>query len=275
MLAGGSVFLACSGPSANNLPLEELNRRGIWTMCVNNMAGHERFRPQAFVCSDPPLKFSHSIWFDPGIEKWVPTPKMSGSRVKLKEKRDGEFFWSKRTVSDSPNVWGFRRNPWLTPDDNFFLSNGAGWGNQNAGVKRTGEKKTVNTMLLAMRILRYLGAKRVFMIGVDFRMSARYGYSFDQGIKHKKPKDPKIQPKWDNNQYAIVDEWLTKMQNNGVFSRFGIEFYNCFRRSSLRAFPHVPFDQAIAECQGVVEDSPSLAGWYEKSKVVEEKKRRR
>jgi hypothetical protein len=274
LLAGRSVFMACSGPSANDHPLERLNERGVWTFAVNNMAAHPRFRANAFVCSDPPLKFSHSIWLDPAIMKWVPTPKMAGSRARLKEKmKDEKFEWMNESVMDCPNVWGFRRNPWLTPDDDFFSSNGASWGNQNAGVLKTGQPKTVNTMLLAMRILRYLGAKRVFMIGVDFRMAEKYGYAFDQGIAHKKSKDEKKKPtKWDNSQYAIVNDWLCQMQRDGVFRRFGIEFYNCFSRSSLRAFPFVPFSQALEECRGSVEVAPSLAGWYEKVPVESEKK---
>lgn len=266
-LAGASVFLACSGPSSNDLPLEELNGRGIWTMAVNNMAGHARFRPQAFVCSDPPSKFSHSIWLDPGIEKWVPTPKMSGSRSKLKKKvGDGKFEPLDRTVLDCPNVWGFRRNPWLTPDDQFFLDKGAGWGNQNKGVEKTKQPKTVCTMLLPLRILRYLGARKIFLIGADFRMAADYGYSFEQAIEHKRPKDEKTAPKWDNAQYSVVNGWLCQMQKNGVFGRFGLEIYNCFQHSSLRAFPHVPFSDAIIECRGQVEERPDLAQWYDLAK---------
>ena len=263
-LAGASVFLACGGPSANDLPLEQLNGRGIWTMCVNNMAGHSRFRPQAFVCSDPPSKFSHSIWLDPGIEKWVPTPKMSGGRANLKKKiGDKQFVPLDRAVTQCPNVWGFLRNPWFTPDDQFFLNKGAGWGNHNKGVEKTGQPKTVNTMLLPIRILRHMGAKRIFLIGVDFRMASNYGYAFEQAINHKKPKDNSV-PRWDNAQYEVVNDWLCQMQRDGVFARFGLEIYNCFQESSLRAFPHVPFSDAIMECRGEVEETPDLSEWYEK-----------
>ena len=113
-------------------------------------------------------------------------------------------------------------------------------------------------------MLRYLGAKRVFFVGVDFRMAADYGYAFEQGIDHKRPKKQNVQPKWDNNQYSVVNNWLCKLQKDGVFRRFGIEFFNCFQKSSLRAFPYVPFEEAMRECKGEVEDVPSLSHWYEK-----------
>ena len=128
MLAGASVFLVGGGPSANDLPLEDLGRRGVWSMGVNNVAGHARFRPQAFVCSDPPRKFSHSIWYDPGVMKFVPTPKLAGYRARIREKRGGQFTASERTVTQCPNVWAFQRWSWLHPDDRFFTSEGACWG---------------------------------------------------------------------------------------------------------------------------------------------------
>ena len=257
MLAGASVFLMGGGPSANDVNLEQLNRRGVWTLCINNVAGHSAFRPQAFVCADPPKKFSSSIWLDPQIMKFVPTPKLRGRRGKLRRKVDGEFQDLDVSVKDCPNVWGFQRYSYLVPDDSFFLEDGAHWGNHNSGVEKTGEQKTVCTMLLPMRLLRYLGARRVYLLGVDFRMSTDKGYSFPQG----RTEDAVVS---NNAQFRIVNDWLVRMQNDGVFKRFGIEFYNCFANSGLRAFPYVPFNEAVKDCQGIVEDVPSLENWYEK-----------
>ena len=70
---------------------------------------------------------------------------------------------------DCPNTWGFSRRGWMSPDDTFFTESGAAWGNLNAGVERTGEDKTVCTMLLGLRILYHLGAREIYLIGVDFR----------------------------------------------------------------------------------------------------------
>jgi hypothetical protein len=257
MLAGSSAFLVGGGPSANDLPLEQLNRRGVWSLCVNNVAGHSRFRPQAFVCSDPPKKFSHSIWLDPGIMKFVPIPKLGGRRNRLRFKIDGQFVEQKQvTTENSPNVWGFQRHNWLWPDDRFFATDGACWGNHQAGVNKTGQPKTVCTMLLALRILRYLGASRIFLVGVDFTMTPDRGYSFGQRRDEGACQS-------NNSQFVVVNEWLCKMQQAGVFKRFGVEVFNCYERSGLRAFPHVPFADAVRCCRGIVEDTPDLAGWYD------------
>ena len=259
MLADKAVFLACGGPSANDLPLEALNRRGMWTMAVNNMAGHPRFRPQAFVCADPLTKFSHSIWLDPGIMKFVPLPKMNGYRAKLRRKDQDGFHSLDQTVRACPNVWAYKRDTWFLPDDSFLMGEGAKWGNLSAGVTRTGLPKTVATMLLALRLLYHLGAKRIFLVGVDFQMTVEKGYAFDQ------ERNPGAVAS-NNGQYAIVSRWLEDVVANGVFERFGLEVYNTNERSGLRAFSYVPFETALQDVQGFVDDEPDLIGWYEPRK---------
>ena len=264
LLAGRSAFLACGGPSANDLPLEELNRRGVWTLAVNNMAGHARFRANAFVCADPPMKFSHSIWHDPAIIKLVPRSKMTGQRARIRRKApDGTFSqislgrkqWA--TTADCPNVWGFSRRSWLRPDDSFFTEPDAAWGNHNSGVGMTAEPKTVSTLLLALRLMRYLGARRVFLVGVDFGMSETRGYAFPQA----RTADACAA---NNRQYEVQNAWLCRMAEAGLFEKYGMEVFNTFGYSRLRAFPYVPFETALEDVRGDVEETPDTFGWYEK-----------
>ena len=257
MLAGGSAFLACGGPSANGLDLGLLNRRGCWTLTVNNMGGHYAFRPQAMLCSDPPSKFSHSIWLDPGVMKFAPTPKSRGHRSRLKRKMPDGTFKREGTTVESPNVWFYQRRSWMYPDDRFFLHDGACWGNLNSGTERTGEEKTVCTMLLAIRMLSYLGAGTIYLVGVDFRMTPKRGYSFSQGRTRGACET-------NNRQFRVVDGWLCRMRDAGTFKRFGLEMYNCYRESGLRAFPYAPFDEAVERAVGFVEQRPWLCCWYEK-----------
>lgn len=257
LLVGGSAFLLLGGPSSNALPLELLARRGVWSLAVNNMAGHPRVRPQAFICADPPSKFSHSIWLDPGIMKFVPTPKLSGYRSYLRKKVNGSFSDLGKSVLQCPNVWAFQRWSWLWPDERFFLTDGACWGNQDKCLAMTKQPKTVSTMLLGIRMLYYLGARRIYLVGADFNMSPTNGYSFGQG------RDAGASAS-NNHLFEVVNHWLCTMSSNKTFDKMGVKIFNCYERSGLRAFGFAPFEAAIEEAVGSVEACPDLSEWYEK-----------
>jgi len=256
MLNGTPTFLVCGGPSAKP-HLEALNRRGVFTLAVNNAAAHV-VRANAFVCSDPPRKFHHSIWLDPRMMKFVPIPKMNGYRALLQKKEDGVFEKIETKVPDCPNVWGFHRNDWFVPDSAFFETDGACWGNLNSGVKRTGELKTVCTMLLAIRLLYYLGSRRIFLVGVDFHMNQGRKYAFNQ---------ERTQGACNSNmkQYGVVNDWLCRLAESKALDKFGLEIFNCCPDSGLRAFAHAPIDKAIASAVGIITEENDLSGWYEKA----------
>ena len=256
MISSKSVFLIGGGPSINALPLELLAKKGVWSLAINNVAAHPRIRPQAFIAADPPEKFSHSIWADPGIMKFIPIQKLGGQRGNLRRKIDGQFEPFGQ-AHQAPNVWAFERRCYLWPDDRFFSDDGAMWGNLDEGVDRTGEPKTVNTFFLAIRLLHFLGAKKIFLIGLDFKMALDYGYAFNQA------RDAQAVAS-NNDQFEIAGDWLFRMQEHGVFARAGIQIFNCNFESGLRAFPFKPFEEAVKEAQGVCETTPSLDGWYEK-----------
>ena len=274
MLKGGCAFLLQGGPSANQLPLERLNNRGCFTLAVNNAVGHPKLRPQAFVCSDPSYKFTHCNWLDPGIMKFVPSARLVPKLGRVARKLpNGEFIWindryatnskhPKLAVRDCPNVWGFMRRSWMRPDDSFFLEDHAAWGNQDSGIRVTGEAKTVNTAFLGIRLLRYLGASRIFLLGADFYMDPTKGdignYSFAESRNSGECES-------NNRQFKIAVDWLCRMQDAGVFERFGLAIYNCAEESGLTAFPHVPFNTAVDLATAGIENTPDLTGWYAKS----------
>ena len=258
-LNGGAAFLVCGGPSVKLIDKELLRQRGVFSLGVNNVVGHVPC--SAFICSDPPSKFHSGIFFDPKIMKFLPTPKLKKSRGKLRiKKNDTEFVESQFITADCPNVWGFERRSWLSCDHTWFTENSAAWGNHNEGVERTGEEKTVNTMFLGLRMLQYLGAKKIFLLGVDFFMDPAVGLN-DNYCFGEKRDDGAIRS--NNRQYGIAADWLTRLRP--VFEKFGFKTYNCNQHSSLRAFDYVPFDVAVDVCRGKVPREPfDLNGWYEK-----------
>lgn len=262
MLAGGAAFLVCGGPSARELSLSTLNRRGFWSMAVNNMGGFCDFKPSAFICADPPSKFHNGIWLDPSIMKFIPTPKMRKSRGQIREKVGDEFKPLNKAACDCPNIWGFGRRAWLVPDETFFLDSEASWGNHNAGVAKTGERKTACTMLLAIRLLYYLGCRTLFLVGVDFGMT--YGVGLENNYAFGENRDNNA-IKSNNEQYSIVNDWLCRIAKKEVFKRFGMEVYNCNEMSCLDAFPYMSFDEAVNKAAENFPEEPfDLVNWYKK-----------
>ncbi len=73
----------------------------------------------------------------------------------------------------------------------------------------------------------YLGARTIFLLGVDFRMAEGYGYSFEQGRTEGAVRS-------NNAQFSVVNRWLVEMQESGVFKQFGLSIYNTYRNSGGR-----------------------------------------
>lgn len=258
-----TAFLVCGGPSLNLVDPYKLNQRGMFTMAVNNAGAWSAFRPSAFVCSDPPMKFHHGIWLDPAVMKFIPLPKLKGGRGVLRLKENGLFSKAPYSACHCPNVWGFLRRSWMALDETFFTEEGAAWGNLDEGVMRTGLPKTVNTMFLGIRLLYYLGARHIFLVGCDFNMQEETAYAFDQN----KEEGGCIS---NNNQYRVANEWLTIMQTKGIFSKFGLTIMNTSMESQLQAFPKIPFEEAVQfSLKGFPPCPLDLVGWYEKTVDLE------
>jgi hypothetical protein len=66
---GQSAFLVCGGPSLASHDLDQLQRRGILTMAVNNATAV--VRPQLWTCVDDPANFCDTIWPDPAVWEFV------------------------------------------------------------------------------------------------------------------------------------------------------------------------------------------------------------
>lgn len=259
MLQGGAAFLVAGGPSLNSMPYHRLAERGIFSLAVNNVAGYAPV--SAFTCSDPPEKFHWGIFCDPKIMKFIPVPKLKKRRGKIRKKKpNGEFVELGKSACDCPNVWGYERRTWLTMDDTWFTEPRASWGNLNEGVERIGDRKTACTLLLGIRLLQYLGARKIFLLGVDFSMRSDVGkhdnYAFGEVRLEGAVRS-------NNNIYFNAGRWLTGLRP--VFDRWGFEVYNCNEYSALRAFDYVPFDDALEVCRGdVPADKFDLTDWYKK-----------
>ncbi len=252
---GSAGFLVAGGPSAKDIDFSFLRERGVISLAINNVAAHAPVK--AMVCSDPPEKFHHAIWLDPGLMKLVPSNKLN-KFIRLK-RPDGTFEQPRIRVKECPNVFAFARDCDYVPED-FLLRDTATWGrNKQAMKSRPGKDKLLFTFFLGIRLMWALGCDRIYLIGADFGMrpgGAGEGYAFaqrrDQGAVDA-----------NHNSYRVAAKWLQELRP--VFENAGLHVFQTNAESNLRVFDHVPLAHAIEDARGIAGNDPlDLAGWYEK-----------
>ena len=226
MYRGYCAFLILGGPSFAKLDKTQLKKPGILTMGVNNSV--KSFRPNLWASVDDPGNFIKSIWLDPTIMKFVP---MQYPEKKIFDNE--EWKESNIKVGDCPNVFYFRRNETFDAKQ-FLWENTINWGN----APNNGSGRSV--MLVAIRLLWYLGIRTVFLLGCDLKMDTNYKYHFEQDRS-------KSSISGNNYTYKKLIERFRLLRP--FFDKFGYNIYNCNPESKLDAFPFMSFDEAIEIAQ--------------------------
>lgn len=242
---GTAAFLVGGGPSANSMPYHRLRERGVISLGINNVAGH--IPCSAWCFSDPQEKFHHGLYMDPSIITFAPIFKLN---KQIRKKEGDEFIWQRKKVKHCPNTFGFKRMTQLFPDQ-FLSTDYAHWGYGGKQDEATRPFKCLCTMLIGLRLLCYLGCKRIYLFGVDFWRGEEQQYSFSQKASLV------------NGRYRKEEEMLKSIYP--VLQEKGISMYNCNPDSKCGIFEHRSFDQAIEDCKNGVPFEPfDLSGWYEK-----------
>jgi hypothetical protein len=249
-----AAFLVCGGPSTNSLPYHRLAERGIVSLGINNAAGH--VPASAWVFGDPAEKFHHGLHLDPKCLTFAPLGKL-GHPINVKTP-NGIFRRFSDPLRSCPATFGFSRDSYFNPET-FFTTTFAHWG---VGEKNTKEEaiwwdenhgfsSCLCTMLLGLRLLHYLGCPRVYLLGVDFDMTDKEQYSFNQS------KRPSVR------RYAFENAMLNALKPTFAAEMFSV--YNCNPTSKCDAFEYASFGKAFADCKGGVPyDKFDLSKWYDK-----------
>jgi len=170
-------FLVCGGPSLANYDLAELQRPSVISMGVNNAAAYAW--TTHFTCADPVGKFDGDVILDARVTKIIPIRKMTNH---VCVKRGGVFKRTGFLVKDCPNVFSFmdqsKGDPFNCED--FLTFPRPLWGYRTEDeAKRHGRRKFLAAMFYGVRLMHYLGFARVYMLGVDFKMTADNSYAWE------------------------------------------------------------------------------------------------
>jgi hypothetical protein len=93
-------------------------------------------------------------------------------------------------------------------------------------------------MLPAVRILYTLGVRRLYLLGCDFSMSQENTYHFDQSRASGSVKG-------NSQTYEKLNGWFKELRP--LFEQQDFRVFNCNPDSNLKAFDHVPFQDALSE----------------------------
>ena len=245
LYAPSNAFLVGSGISLTPMGARALERRGVACLGINNAAGFVRC--SAMVFSDPVKKFHHGIFFDPTILKFAPTKKM-GQLVRAKV--GDEFKLTPYRLRDCPSVFSFDTQKKFDPAT-FLDTPYASVGSKESGMF---------TLFLGLRLLHYLGVKRVFLAGVDFWMDPDKHYCYGE---REQIEDFRL---GNNEKYPLIGRMLEELRYSS-FENTEFEVFNTNSESRLSCFPYVPFIEALDLCRGLVPKEPfDLTGWYDKSR---------
>jgi hypothetical protein len=246
---GQTAFLIASGPSLLTHDLSQLSARGILTLAVNNAGAV--FRPQLWVCLDSPGRFCDAIWRDPGITKFVPEGHL-GSLLTVRDS-EGRLIYSHETPRRMPAVFGYVRNEDFVPE-RWLSEDSFNCGQSDGRRDCAGNSGSRSVMYVALRLLYYLGLRRVYLVGCDFRMAeGRRNYAFPQ---HR----TRASVASNNRLYATLNQRLRLLRP--YFDAAGYQIFNCTPASGLTVFPYVPFEEAVACARAVVPRHIDTAGMY-------------
>lgn len=225
MFRGASAFLICGGPSFAQVDKTKLSQPGVLTMGINNSM--KTFRSNLWISVDDPTHFIKSVWIDPTIMKFVP---LDHAEKYIFDNEKWVMMGMK--VGDCPNVWYYKRNEKFNAKQ-FLWEDTFNWGNH----KDYGGGRSV--MLVAIRMMFFLGIRNIFLLGADFKMDESKGYHFDQSRSKESVAN-------NNDTFSKMINRFTELKP--IFEKNGLFLYNCNPESELKVFPFISVDDAIANC---------------------------
>jgi hypothetical protein len=250
-----AAFLLLSGPSLASFPLTRLAEPGVVTFGVNN--SWAVWKPRYWVSVDSPSSFVDVYWKDPSIVKLVPF----GHQDKFLSFKDSHGYFQQsafkpRLISSVLYFKGsttFNHRTWL--DEEIVT-----WGH-------TGDRKTKapdslgdyggrSVMLAALKLMYWLGFRRVFLLGCDFQMAEGdqiKNYAFDQWRHPGSVKG-------NNQTYHLLEKRFEAMRSRFRNAKF--EVFNCNAQSGLRAFPFRDFETCMDEVTRIPSQRVDTEGWY-------------
>lgn len=236
---GGTAFLIGGGPSLNSMDLAPLRQPGLLLAAMNNIA--TMIRPHLWFCVDTPTRFSEAVLRDPGVAKFI-KDKMAGERVWTWDADEATHRKTKDEAKALPNCWFYQHAKDFDAAQ-FFIQPYPTWGPRDSR----------SVMLVAIRMLFWMGVRRIYLLGCDFKMKQQQPYAFDETA-------PEGIVNGNNSKYKILDKMFKQLLP--YCEMYGLQIFNCTPGSRLAAFPHVPYEAAVEDALSQMPEQVVTRGMY-------------
>lgn len=236
MYAGGAVFVVCGGPSAAKQDLSILEQRGIVVAAVNHAA--TLVRPHIWITVDTQTQFCAGLWRDPSIMKFAKR-KYLGKFIHDWNEQAGMYTETSLQPRDLANCWGFEHTDFgKQPYDpaTFLTAPLPAWGSSDSTNDPDLTQRHMTVMLPLFWLLNYLGFRRVYLTGCDFKMKVDNPYAFDEKTTDGKAAGNNALYEWMNRRFAEMQpHWLNR----------GFAVHNCTDGGKLGTFPRISLSDAV------------------------------
>ena len=233
MYKGVGIFVLCGGPSLAREELQLLRRKGIVTASVNNAMVEFDWNTNIWITCDDQNRFSDTIWQDPNVMKFA---KIKYLARYLKGNGPTGTYDKQIMPKDLANSWGY--NHCAGWDENTFLTQDLPtWGTSRPDQDPEGSRHK-SVMLIMIRLLFWLGFRRIYLLGCDWKMSQNNPYTFKETISPKSVRG--------NNE---LFRWLSNRFKDLVphFKEHGLYITNCTTGGKLDVFPRMTLEAAVKE----------------------------
>ena len=248
------AFLVCGGPSMRDFNWPLLEQPGILTASLNNAPltkcyqTHDLrdvFRPSLWFSVDKPQTFHEAILKDPAVAKFFKIKFRKAHKFRTWHKGHWQaasnYFGGK--LNECPNMWYYQHCKSQSVDEFLRLPSPTWWANPHRSV-----------MFVAIRVLFYMGIRRIYLLGCDFKQEAgASSYGFDDPM-------PLNRASYNTQKLRGLDDVFSKLRPH--FEEYGLQVLNCTPGGHLHAFGRVSVKDAIADAQRYLPQSVSAKGLY-------------
>ena len=227
---GLDVYLCCPGPSLSDVNPDSFRIPGVFTVGINTSYPH--IKPNLWIGMDKPGCYDSRIW-------WEPFNKIC--RKSFWNEAVGDY-----SLKNLPNVLFADVSEASSPQEIF--------------TRRAHDTSFVwkkNTLITALHLIMWMGARRIFLVGCDFGGEKDYYDDRKLSDSHRE---------YNKKLYSQQVEYLSWLKREA--KKHGVSIHSCSPSSPInKNIPYIPLSEALEQSAANV---PNINSTVEHCLAVEQ-----